>query len=146
FAALGGVVVNGDARSLHRQGNNWRVDTAEGPIDAPQAVVALGIWTPDVLAPLGIHLPLGIKRGYHRHFKPRGNKTITRPTLDVENGYVLTPMEQGLRLTTGAEFADRDAPPTPVQFDRLMPAAKELFPIGERADDVTWMGRRPMFA
>ena len=66
--------------------------------------------------------------------------------MDVENGYVLTPMEQGLRLTTGAEFADRGAPPTPVQFERLMPAAKELFPIGERADDVTWMGRRPMFA
>lgn len=146
FATLGGVFVNGDARSLHRQGNNWRVDTAEGPIDAPQAVVALGIWAPDVLEPLGIRLPLGIKRGYHRHFRPRGNATITRPTVDVENGYVLTPMEQGLRLTTGAEFADRDAPPTPVQFDRLMPAAKELFPIGERADDVTWMGRRPMFA
>ncbi|MGD9844621.1 MAG: NAD(P)/FAD-dependent oxidoreductase [Variibacter sp.] len=146
FAALGGVLVNGDARSLHRQGNNWRVDTAEGPIDAPQVVVALGIWTSDVLEPFGIRLPLGIKRGYHRHFRPRGNVTITRPTLDVENGYVLTPMEQGLRLTTGAEFADRDAPPTPVQFDRLMPAAKELFPIGERADDVTWMGRRPMFA
>lgn len=146
FAALGGVFVNGDARLLHRQGSGWRVDTKEGAIDAPQAVVALGIWTPDVLEPLGIRLPLGIKRGYHRHFKPRGNASITRPVLDLENGYVVTPMEQGLRLTTGAEFADRDAPPTPVQFDRLMPAASALYPLGERADDVTWMGRRPMFA
>ena len=47
--------------------------------------------------------------------------------LDAENGYCLTPMEQGIRLTTGAEFAARDAPPTPVQFERLMPAARELF-------------------
>ncbi len=146
FAALGGVFVNGDARSLHRQGSGWRVDTKEGTIDAPQAVVALGIWAPDVLEPLGIRLPLGIKRGYHRHFRPRGNATITRPVLDLENGYVVTPMEQGLRLTTGAEFADRDAPPTPVQFDRLMPAARALYPLGERADDVTWMGRRPIFS
>ena len=53
--------------------------------------------------------------------------------VDTDNGYCLAPMEQGIRLTTGAEFADRDAPPTPVQFDRLMPAARELFPLGEAA-------------
>ena len=33
-------------------------------------------------------------------------------------------MEQGIRLTTGAEFAARDAPPTPVQLERLLPAAR----------------------
>ena len=41
-------------------------------------------------------------------------------------------MEQGIRLTTGAEFADRDAAPTPVQIDRVLPAARELYPLGER--------------
>ena len=46
----------------------------------------------------------------------------------------LAPMEQGIRLTTGAEFAARDAPPTPVQFDRLMPKARELFPLGEQVE------------
>jgi D-amino-acid dehydrogenase len=146
FAALGGVFVNGDARSLHRSGEGWRVDTAGGPIDAREAVVALGIWAPDVLRPLGIKLPLGIKRGYHRHFRPRGNTGLSRPVVDVELGYAVSPMEQGLRLTTGAEFADRDAPPTPVQFARLMPYARELFPLGEPADGETWMGRRPIFA
>ncbi len=116
FAALGGVVLTADARSLHRTGGRWRVETDEGPIDAAQAVVALGPWAPDVLAPLGIKLPLGIKRGYHRHFRPAGNAALTRPVLDDEIGYCLAPMEQGIRLTTGAEFAARDAPPTPVQF------------------------------
>jgi D-amino-acid dehydrogenase len=52
-------------------------------------------------------------------------------------------MEQGIRLTTGAEFAGRDAPATPVQFDRLMPHAKELFPLGEPNEDEPWLGRRP---
>ena len=55
-------------------------------------------------------------------------------------------MEQGIRLTTGVEFAARDAKPTPVQIDRLMPHLRELFPIGERADDKTWLGSRPSFA
>jgi D-amino-acid dehydrogenase len=59
-------------------------------------------------------------------------------------------MEMGIRMTTGVEFAARDAPPTPVQFDRLMPRARELFPLGERTDDKTsgdktWMGARPCF-
>jgi D-amino-acid dehydrogenase len=146
FAALGGVTLKGDARTLHRNGANWRVDTANGPLDAPVVVVALGPWAPDLLKPLGIDLPLGIKRGYHRHFNPQGNAGLSRPVVDTENGYCLAPMEQGIRITTGAEFADRDAAPTPVQFDRLMPAAQELFPLGPRTDDKTWLGRRPCFA
>jgi D-amino-acid dehydrogenase len=65
--------------------------------------------------------------------------------LDADVGYVITPMEMGIRMTTGVEFADRDAPPTPVQFDRVMPRACKLFPLGGRADDRTWMGCRPCF-
>ena len=146
FAALGGLACSGDARSLHRADRGWRVDTAAGPLDAAEVVVALGPWAPDLLAPLGLKLPLAVKRGYHRHFRPRGKAALGRPVLDAENGYVMAPMEQGIRLTTGAEFAPRDAAPTPVQFDRLMPAARELFPLGEPVEAEPWLGARPCFA
>jgi D-amino-acid dehydrogenase len=146
FSALGGIILTGDARSLHRAGTRWRLDTAEGPVDAEDAVVALGPWSPDLLAPLGIALPMAVKRGYHRHFRPHGNANLARPILDADNGYCLTPMQQGIRLTTGAEFADRDAAPTPVQLDRLMPAARELFPLGDAVEATPWMGSRPCFA
>jgi D-amino-acid dehydrogenase len=145
LAACGGVVLVGDARSLHRRDGRWRVETAEGPVDAEHAVVALGPWTQDVLDPLGLKLPLAVKRGYHLHFRPRGNAGLTRPVIDAEVGYVLAPMEQGVRLTTGVEFADRDAPPTPVQFTRVMPYAEKLFPLGEPVEGKPWMGRRPCF-
>ena len=145
FGALGGVVLTGDARSLHRANGRWRVDTAEGPLDAHEVVIALGPWAPDVLSPMGIRLPLGIKRGYHRHFRPAGNAGLTRPVVDVEIGYCFAPMEQGIRLTTGAEFADRDAPPTPAQLDRIMPYAKNLFPLGEPVESKPWLGKRPCF-
>ena len=145
FAELGGVMLKGDARSLHRSGAGWRVETAEGPVDSENAVVALGPWAPDLLKPLGIRLPLGIKRGYHRHFRPSGNAGLNRPVLDAEYGYIVAPMEQGLRLTTGAEFAARDAPPSPVQLLRLMPAARALFPLGEPVEPQPWMGCRPCF-
>ena len=37
------------------------------------------------------------------------------------------------------------SPPTPVQFDRVLPAARQLFPLGEQAEAATWMGSRPCF-
>jgi D-amino-acid dehydrogenase len=146
FAARGGVILLGNARSLHRADGHWRIETAEGPLDAPEAVLALGPFAPEVLEPLGIRLPLGIKRGYHLHFGTRGDATLARPVVDIENGYCLAPMEQGIRLTTGAEFAARTAPPTPVQFDRLLPDARALFPLAKPVEMTPWMGSRPCFA
>ena len=145
FAAIGGLMFTGDARTLHRVHPYWRVESAAGPLDAGDVVVALGPWTPDVLGTRGIKLPLAVKRGYHRHFRARANAALSRPVLDAENGYCLAPMEQGIRITTGAEFAARDAAPTPVQFDRLLPAARELFALGEPVEPQPWMGARPCF-
>jgi D-amino-acid dehydrogenase len=54
-------------------------------------------------------------------------------------------MEQGIRLTTGAEFAARDAPPTPVQLARLLPQARALFPLGDVVNEPVWIGSRPCF-
>ncbi|MFZ3311224.1 MAG: FAD-binding oxidoreductase, partial [Xanthobacteraceae bacterium] len=156
FKALGGLSFAGDARTLHRNGARWRVETASGALDAAEVVIALGPWLSDLLDPLGLKLPLAAKRGYHRHYRPQGNAGIIRPVLDAENGYVITPMEQGIRLTTGIEFAPRDAPATPVQFERLLPAARQLFPLGEAVEaqpfggktfgEKTWVGARPCFA
>jgi D-amino-acid dehydrogenase len=145
FGALGGVTVQGDARTLHRSGGGWRVETDAGGIDSDNVVVALGPWAPDLLEPFGIKLPMGVKRGYHRHFRGEGSASLSRPVVDVDYGYLITPMRQGIRLTTGAEFAARDAQATPVQFDRLMPRAKALFPLGEQAEPRTWLGARPSF-
>ncbi|HLH93637.1 MAG TPA: FAD-dependent oxidoreductase [Xanthobacteraceae bacterium] len=143
---LGGVVLTGDARSLHRVDGRWRIDAVDGPVDAAAVVLALGPFAPDILKPLGIALPLGIKRGYHLHFSAQGNAGLARPVVDLENGYCLAPMQQGMRLTTGAEFAARTAPPTPVQLDRLLPGARALFPLGAPVEAVPWMGCRPCFA
>jgi D-amino-acid dehydrogenase len=145
FAALGGVTLSGDARSLHRAGPGWRVETNEGGVDAREVVVALGPWASDLFRSLGLKLPLIVKRGYHRHFHAQGDAGLSRPVLDADAGYVITPMEQGIRMTTGVEIAARDAKPTPVQFERLLPKARELFPLGPTADDKTWLGSRPCF-
>jgi D-amino-acid dehydrogenase len=77
------------------------------------------------------------------HFGASGDATLTRPVLDLEGGFVLTPMARGIRMTTGAEFAARDDPPSDAHFNRLEPLARAFFPLAERRDARLWLGRRP---
>ena len=81
--------------------------------------------------------------GWSAANQTHGNASLARPVLDSERGFVITPMERGIRLTTGYEFAARDAKPTPVQVGRTLPYARELFPLGEAVHDDAWLGRRP---
>jgi len=144
FVRNGGRFLTGDARTLEQDGQGWRLRDAQGnAVIAREAVVALGPWSDLVFRPLGYNIPLGIKRGYHRHYTPRGNAVLNHPVLDADRGFLLAPMNRGIRLTTGAEFARLDAPPTPVQLERALPLARDLFPLGETVDPKPWMGARP---
>jgi D-amino-acid dehydrogenase len=143
FAKNGGRFMAGEARSLERRDGGWRVATANGWCEATAAVVALGPWSDDVFRPLGYRIPFGWKRGYHMHYRAEGNATLSRPVIDTDYGYALTPMAKGIRLTTGAEFARRDAPKTPVQLARVEPIARQVFPLAERVEAEPWLGRRP---
>jgi D-amino-acid dehydrogenase len=145
FVRRGGKFLRGEARSLTSVNGGWQILCADGPIVAKQVVIALGPWSGDVMQAQGYGVPLGIKRGYHMHYKAKGNATLNRPILDTDNGYVLSQMSHGLRLTTGAEFALRDAPPTPVQLGKVEPEAFKLFPLEARVDPQPWMGCRPCF-
>jgi D-amino-acid dehydrogenase len=139
FVRKGGRFVVADARSLTQEAGGWRVDR----VAAREAVVALGPWSDLVYRPLGYAIPLGFKRGYHLHLKPGGNAVLNHPVLDSDLGFLLAPMNQGIRLTTGVEFARRDAAPSPIQIDRALPRARSLFPLGEAIEAKPWMGRRP---
>jgi len=86
---------------------------------------------------------LAVKRGYHVHFRPRADAVLHHPVVDVDGGFLLAPMTRGIRLTTGVEFAARDAAPTPLQLDRTEPLAREIFPLEGRLDPQPWMGSRP---
>ncbi|HSI39636.1 MAG TPA: FAD-binding oxidoreductase [Xanthobacteraceae bacterium] len=145
FQALGGRIVEADARTVQQTSRGWSVTTPEGDIEAESAVVALGPWSMDVLRPLGLDLPLAVKRGYHMHYAAAGNAGLSRPVLDEEGGYVITPMERGIRLTTGVEFARRDAPKSLAPLIRTEALARGLFPLAERLDAEPWMGCRPAF-
>lgn len=143
FEARGGVVLKGDAQSLMRVGEDWSVVSNLGQIKAPKVVVALGAWSKELVAKFGFRFPLAVKRGYHQHFKPLGDAVLNRPFVDEELGFLITPMEDGIRLTSGIEFADRDAPKRDGQFQAAFAEAQKIFPLGEAVEDEPWMGSRP---
>jgi D-amino-acid dehydrogenase len=143
FTHKGGRFLKGDARHLAALPSGWSVVSEKGSIEAREAVVALGPWSDDVFRPLGYEIPLAVKRGYHMHYGVKGNAALGHSVRDADGGFAIAPMIKGVRLTTGVEFADRDAPPSPVQLARDEPLARELFPLAERLEPEPWMGRRP---
>jgi D-amino-acid dehydrogenase len=144
FRRKGGRFLSGDARTLQQTSDGrWRAATEEGPVTAREVVVALGPWSDLVFAPLGYSIPFAVKRGYHLHLAARGNAVLNHPVLDADQGFLLAPMTRGIRLTTGVEFARRDAPPSPVQVELALPKAHALFPLGEPVDAQPWKGARP---
>jgi D-amino-acid dehydrogenase len=143
FTRKGGRFLTGDAKRLSQTGAGWSLPCESGSLEAREVVVALGPWSDDVFRPLGYDIPMAVKRGYHMHYAVKGNATLGHSLHDGDGGFALVPMRKGMRLTTGVEFADRDAPPSPVQLARAEPFARELFPLAERLEKEPWMGGRP---
>lgn len=141
FEERGGTFRHGEADSLKPHAKGWAIRTADGPIEAEAAVVALGPWSPDVLRPFGYRIPMVRKRGYHRHWRPA--RSLSLPLMDAAYGYVMAPMEKGLRITTGAELSAPDAEQTPVQLGRAEEAARHLLDLGAPYENQPWLGARP---
>ncbi|WP_376985241.1 NAD(P)/FAD-dependent oxidoreductase [Bosea sp. R86505] len=142
FAQRGGRIERAEAQRLERSASGWRVVTAEGGFEADIAVVALGPWSMDLLAPLGLDPRLDVERGYHRHLRAKPGAKLSRPVYDVDAAYFMAPMEEGYRVTSGVDLSRRDAPDNHRQIDQVTMSAREAFPLDEFAGE-TWRGARP---
>lgn len=143
FQACGGQIRRATLRGLARRGRGWRVDTDDGQLAAEQVVMALGPWSAYWLSTLGLSVPLFVKRGYHMHYSARNGASLRHWVMDAEVGYLLAPMQAGIRLTTGAELTHQDTPPDHRQLEAAERVAGQFFPLGERLDAEPWMGGRP---
>jgi D-amino-acid dehydrogenase len=142
FARSGGAIRQSTIRALLPEGEGWRVVLADGAITGRHVVVALGPWSADLLGPLGYRVPLAFERGYHREFKPNPARPLQRPIHDTEGGFLMTPMEQGIRITSGVELTARDAPSSFSQLDQVIPLARGVVEFGDAVGE-PWRGARP---
>ncbi|TVP48045.1 MAG: FAD-binding oxidoreductase [Halomonas sp.] len=139
----GGRTLQADIESVKQVGERWQVITAAETLEADEVVVALGPWAGSWLKELGYHFPTFVKRGYHMHYAPQPSSKLNYWVMDAEVGYLLAPMNAGIRLTTGAQLDHLDAPPDAKQLAAAEKVARSIFPLGERRDGAPWKGARP---
>jgi D-amino-acid dehydrogenase len=142
LAGNGGEVRQSDIKAIEVTDNGWRVVLGDGAISARHVVVALGPWSADILRPLGYRVPLAVERGYHQEFAPNPARSLQRPIHDADGGFLMTPMENGIRVTSGVELTDRDAPSSLAQLDMVVPLARGVVEFGSAVAE-PWRGARP---
>ena len=112
-------------------------------VDADVVIIATGVWSNKLTAPLGTRIPLGAKRGYHTMVH-QPSATLSRPITLASRSFLFTPMRMGLRLAGTAEFAAIDAKPDYRRARVLLKMARDYLPGLEGESYSEWMGQRPM--
>ena len=125
------------------------VETDQGPLRADAVVVAAGSFTPLLLRPLGVDLPICPVKGISITVPSAPWKTaITTPTIDDENLFGLVPMGDRLRVTGSAEITGYDATVNSARADAMITRVIRIFPgfadCYDKATAKVWTGLRPV--
>lgn len=120
----------------------WRAHTASDAIEAGEVLVCAGVWSDELLHPLGYRFRLESERGYHLML-PTPGVELTRPVSMGEAHFAATPMNEGLRLAGTAEFAGTKAAMNPARADMLFKLAGGFLPGLSKIGATRWMGHRP---
>ena len=143
FLDAGGTVVKGSVSNLEKKGTQWSVKTSNEIFIADHVVLAAGGWSEEIAKWLGYKIPLFWERGYHMHLKPSDAPALNRTINDIDGGFIMAPMEQGVRITSGVEITSRDAKPNYTQIHECVRRAREVYEMKNEIDEIPWMGRRP---
>lgn len=108
-----------------------------------RAVIAAGAWSKPLAAALGDAVPLDTERGYNVSF--RGFTGLTsRPVGFEGHGFVMTPLDTGLRIGGAVEFGGLKAAPNHARTRALYDKAATLVDGLPGFDSGRlWMGFRP---
>lgn len=144
FAAAGGRLLQDRVRGLEPlAGEGVRVRAELGIHRFDRVVVAAGAWSRSLVAGIGDRVSLDTERGYHLNLDPASAGELRRPVVFPERKFVLAPMQDGIRLTSGIELAGLDAPPDFRAIYALLPQARRALPgLGDHVNR-EWVGFRP---
>ena len=106
-----------------------------------KSVIACGAFSKKLTDQLGEKIPLDTERGYHVHFKDMDH-LLSRAVINLDRGFGLTPMNQGMRAVGTVELGGLNNPLSKKRIDYIIRCAKELLPTLDKHDD-EWLGFRP---
>lgn len=143
FQDMQGTIKENDVKEIVQEADGWKVITDKDTYYSDKLVIAAGPWSNDLIKPLGYNLPLFPMRGYHQHFKVTEKNTIHHSMFDMDKGFVMGPMQQGIRITTGAEMTTMNAPKNFGQLQTVLKLAKKILPLEDAVESEAWAGSRP---
>jgi D-amino-acid dehydrogenase len=126
------------------------VDTAAGDIEADAFVMAAGSFSPGLLSPLKINLPVRPAKGYSATLLAKGNPHAPKmPVSDSALHAAVVPIgDDRVRVAGTAEFAGFDTEVRAARVNNLRSLMSKIYPkLSEsvRAEDYSsWAGFRPL--
>ena len=125
------------------------VETDHGTLRTDAVVVAAGSFTPLLLRPLGIDLPICPVRGISITVPSAPWKdAIATPTIDDENLFGLVPIGDRLRVTGSAEIAGYETTVNSIRAQAMIDRVIKIFPrFADCYHETTariWTGLRPV--
>ena len=143
FQEMQGTIKESSVKEIVQEENGWKVVTDNDTYYSDKLVIAAGPWSNDLIKPLGYDLPLFPMRGCHQHFKVNEKNTIHHSMFDMDKGFVMGPMQQGIRITTGAEMTTMNAPKNFGQLNTVLKLARKILPLEDAVESEAWAGSRP---
>lgn len=104
-------------------------------------MLAAGPWSAEIASWLGYKIPMAWERGFHLHLKNDSAPPLGRAIHDIDGGFVMAPMQKGVRITTGVELADRDAPANIKQVNAAIALARTAYRLADPVESTPWIGR-----
>jgi D-amino-acid dehydrogenase len=142
FAARGGTLLRETVTGVDVEGERRAIVTERQHYPTDAIVLAAGAWSGPLARALGAPVPLDTERGYHFMFDTPA-RGLSRPVGWGEHYFGLIPMEHGIRMTSGVEFAGLDAPPNYRRITRLADVARTMLPGLPAEPASRWQGFRP---
>lgn len=136
-----------EIRGLEREGEMITgIRLGDGTTLKAQAyIAALGSYTPLLLRPLGLSMPVYPAKGYSATISLDEDSVAPNVSLtDDEHRLVFSRLGDRLRVAGTAEFAGYDTSINPLRCEALLARAYALFPHAGRRQEVEfWAGLRP---
>ncbi len=127
IAGGGEVHENSAVTALRRDGGGWRVGTHEQALGGDAVVLAGGVATADLLAGLGIRLPLVAAKGYSRTYD-RDASGPGRPLYLEKPKVAISVFEGGARVSGTLELGARDLSLSRRRLTAIAAAAQQALP------------------
>lgn len=116
---------------------------ADGSVrQARHLVVAAGAWSHLLAKDLGDRIPLEAERGYNTTL-PKSAFDVKRMLIFSGHGFVITPLETGLRVGGAVELGGIERPPNYARSKALLRKAQNFLPGLDPSGGREWMGFRP---